>query len=49
MKDKEIVFVIEYRVTAEESHGIAEGLDKLRETGEAEIVDVRVEPRKKHK
>ena len=40
---KELVFVIEYRVPPEDSGWISEIIDKMRETGGAEILDVRVE------
>lgn len=39
---KEIIFIIEYRVNIADIY-IDEALEKLRETGSAEIIDVRVE------
>ena len=41
---KELVFVIEYRVSPEDTGDISEIIEKMRETGGAEILDVRVEP-----
>lgn len=40
--DKEIVYVIEYKVDVEYAN-IADTLDRLRETGGAKVVDVRLE------
>lgn len=45
---KEIVFIIEYRMDISDIY-IEEALEKLRETGSAEIVDVRVEDMIKEK
>jgi hypothetical protein len=42
---KEMVFLIEYRVAPEDAGEISEIMDKMREIGAAEIVDIKVEKR----
>lgn len=41
---KELVVVIEYRLDPEEIWDLGEALERLRETGSAEIIDIKVEP-----
>ena len=42
---KEMVFLIEYRVIPEDTGSISEIMDKMRELGAAEIIDIKVEKR----
>ena len=41
---KELVVIIEYRLDPEEIWDLGESLERLRETGSAEIIDIKVEP-----
>lgn len=40
---KQLVFVFEYRVDAEDLESLSDILEKMRETGSAEIVDLELE------
>ena len=40
---KELVVIIEYRLDPEEIWDLGESLERLRETGSAEIIDIKVE------
>jgi hypothetical protein len=43
--EKELVLIIEYRIDVNQPPNLEEVLDKLREMGAAEVVDMRVEPK----